>query len=115
MRTIIATIATLAAVVLLCSCGGGGGFTGFPPAPASIAGPSLRAVEEFHGNGLLASQGTVLDENGRALRHGRWRSWFANGQARWDGTYQRDGIAADQPWREWNEDGSIRDDAADGR
>jgi len=98
------------AVVLIAGCGGG---SSAGSTSSASAGP-LRMVEQRHANGQLAAQGTVLDESGGgSLRHGQWQTWFDHGQLRWKGDYRRGAIAADQPWREWNADGSVRDDAGD--
>ncbi len=105
-------IASLAGIViLLAACGGGSSASSTNAATGSTA---LRLVEERHANGQLAAQGTVLDVGGRAVRQGRWRTWFENGRLRWEGDYRRDVIDNTRPWREWNADGSVRDDSGDG-
>ena len=99
----------LAVLVLLAGCGGGSS----AGKASSSAGAGLRQVEEHHPNGRLAAKGTVIDEGSLALRHGTWKTWHDNGQIRWEGEYRRDAIDQDKHWREWNADGSIRDDASD--
>ena len=101
--------AFLAFVILLAGCGGGSS-----AGPAADATAGLRPVEERHANGQLAAKGTVLDEAGVSRRHGSWRTWHVNGQLHWAGEYRHDAVDQARPWREWNADGSIRDDADDG-
>ncbi len=100
-----------AVLILVVGCGGGSA----KPSTAATPDAGLRQVEEFHPNGQLAAKGTVLDEGSLARRHGRWRTWFDNGQMRWEGDYRRDAVDQGQHWREWNADGSIRDDSSDGQ
>lgn len=100
----------VAFVILLAGCGGG---SSAGPTPVD-ATAGLRPVEERHPNGQLAAKGTVLDEGGVVRRHGVWRTWFDSGQVRWEGDYRRDAVDQARPWREWNADGSIRDDSGDG-
>ena len=105
---------TLALAVLVLIAGCGGGSSAGQASSSASAGAGLREVEEHHPNGRLAAKGTVMDEGSLALRHGAWQTWHDNGQIRWEGEYRRDAIAQDRHWREWNADGSIRDDASDG-
>lgn len=100
--------ALLAMVGALAGCGGGAS-----AAPETDAAAGMRVVEQRYASGQLAAQGTVLDEGSTALRQGRWRTWFENGQLRWEGEYRRDAVDTARPWREWNADGSVRDDSGD--
>jgi hypothetical protein len=107
-----ALIALAGTVLLLAGCGGGSS-AGAAATPA-VSDAGTRVLETRHPNGQLATQGTVVDQGGAAQRHGAWRTWFDNGQLRWEGSYRNGQVASDRPWREWNPDGSVRDDSGDG-
>lgn len=117
MHRFASRLSTATAVVLLAACGSAGGSGAGTP----NRDEGLRVVEKRYDNGQLAEQGTVLDTPQGALRHGQWRFWFRDGDLRWQGSYVRDAIDGARPWREWNDDGSVRndwrdavDDASDG-
>ena len=107
-------------LVLVASCGGGGGGGGSSPDPAPGSGrmqvtsywdaPANTAIKET-GEVALNTSGAPTDR-----KEGRWEFTFAPAsgggrqatlvyvQGVWDRTQQ---------WREWNADGSIRNDWQD--
>ena len=47
------------------------------------------------------------------VRHGAWKRWFEDGVLQWQGNFERGSVDRAKPWREWNNDGSVRDDWRD--
>src|SRR4051812_48326831 len=96
-------------LIATAGCGGGGGRSvqSEPPIPPS----SLVLIERYYDNGRPKERGYV--DSSTQQRYGAWQYWFDNGQLRWDGNYEADAIDGSLPWREYNRDGSVRQDWQD--
>lgn len=99
------SITVLVAVLLaLAGCGGGGGGGGSSSADTvTLTWPS----------GRIMAQGSYAV--GTTTRTGEWREFFdaPGSPQQWRRTYVAGIWDQGKDWREWNADGSIRNDAAD--
>lgn len=95
--------ATIVAGLLLASCGGGGDGGGSSSSTVTLTYPS----------GRIMAQGTY--EPGTTTRTGVWTEYFdQNGSPQqWKKTYVGGTWDQAKDWREWNADGSIRNDFTD--
>jgi hypothetical protein len=93
-------------VLLLASCGGGGGDGAAPPAGAT-------PVTLYHPSGRIAAQGFFAP--GTTTRVGTWREFFdlAGSPRQWDRSYAGGAWDRAAAWREFNADGSTRNDWTD--
>ena len=99
-------------VLLLAGCGGGGG--GGSDAGPTVTGPTTTTtVTLYHQSGRMAATGTVLA--GTTIKTGVWSEYFdVEGSPRqWQRSYTQDTWDTAKDWREWNADGSVRNDASD--
>lgn len=87
--------------LLLAACGGGGG------------GGSDNSVTLTYPSGRIMAVGEYLP--GTTTRTGEWKEYFdLNGSPQqWRKTYVNGSWDQTKDWREWNADGSIRDDVSD--
>lgn len=99
-------IATAAVSIFLAACGGGGG-------GSSAGGAAINAVTLTYPSGRIMATGTF--ESGTTTRSGEWKEYFDQDGSpqQWRKTYVTGSWDHAQDWREWNADGSIRNDRAD--
>jgi hypothetical protein len=92
-------------VLLLASCGGGG------DAAAPLAGAT--PVTLYHPSGRIAAQG--FQAAGTTTRVGIWREYFdlVGSPRQWDRSYAAGTWDRAVAWREFNADGSTRNDWSD--
>lgn len=99
--TLLAT--TVVFALLLVACGGGGGGGGGSGNNVTLTYPSGRimAVGEY--------------APGTTTRTGIWKEYFdqAGSPQQWRKTYVGGSWDQTKDWREWNADGSIRNDVTD--
>lgn len=94
------------AIFAVSACSGGGG------APDTVAS-ATTPVTLYHASGRIAAQGHYL--TGTTTRTGAWTEHFdvEDAPVRYERTYTAGVWDESQPWREWNVDGSLREDADD--
>lgn len=96
---------TITFIVLLVfvGCGGGGGGSDGVATTVTLTYPS----------GRIMAQGSYLA--GTTTRSGEWREYFdvAGSPLQWRRTYVAGAWDTAKDWREWNADGSIRNDVGD--
>lgn len=103
-------IITAVLVLLLSACGGGGGGdAGTAVTPPTGATP----VTLYHPSGRIAAQGFYT--TGTTTRVGVWNEFFdQNGSPKqWDRSYANGSWDQAVAWREFNADGSTRNDWSD--
>jgi hypothetical protein len=102
LRSLTLLGATGALGLLLASCGSGGG-----------GGSSSNSVTLTWPSGRIMAQGAY--EPGTTTRTGVWTEYFdqAGSPQQWRKTYVGGTWDKSQDWREWNADGSIRNDWGD--
>lgn len=102
-RSLTLLAATVAFAFVLTACGGGGGGDSGSNNSVTLTYPSGRimAVGEY--------------ASGTTTRTGEWKEYFdQNGSPQqWRKTYLNGSWDQAKDWREWNADGSIRNDATD--
>lgn len=101
-RSLTLLTATVALGLLLAACGGGGG-----------GGSTSNTVTLTYPSGRVMAVGEY--EPGTTTRTGEWKEYFdQNGSPQqWRKTYVSGSWDQTKDWREWNADGSIRNDASD--
>jgi hypothetical protein len=104
INRIIAVFAAFSFALAGCSGGKGG-------SSSSVPNSSVTEVRKYYTNGQLKEHGFVV--TGTTTKTRDWVFYFDNGQKRWEGTYAAGVVDDDKHWREWNQDGSIRDDQTD--
>lgn len=102
LRSLTLLGATVLVGLLLASCGGGGG-----------GGSSSNTVTLTYPSGRIMATGAY--EPGTTTRTGVWTEYFdQNGSPQqWKKTYVAGTWDQTKDWREWNADGSIRNDWGD--
>lgn len=102
-RSLTLLTATVVFALLLTACGGGGGGDSGSSSTVTLTYPSGRimAVGEY--------------ESGTTTRTGEWKEYFdQNGSPQqWRKTFVSGSWDKAKAWREWNADGSIRNDVSD--
>lgn len=104
---LIAFLGAIILVVLLAACGGGGG-DGGAAAPAGATPVTL-----YHPSGRIAAQGFHL--TGTTTRVGAWEEFFdqPGSPRQWRRRYADGAWDRASAWREFNADGSTRNDWTD--
>jgi hypothetical protein len=105
VRSLLLLVVTIVIALLLASCGGGGGGGG--------GGSSSTTVTLTWPSGRIMAQGAY--EPGTTTRTGVWTEYFdENGSPQqWKKTFVAGTWDQTKDWREWNTDGSIRNDWTD--
>jgi hypothetical protein len=100
-RSLTLLIATVAIAALIAGCGGDGG--GGPDTSVTLSYPS----------GRIMAVGAY--EPGTTTRTGVWKEYFdqAGSPQQWRKTYIGGIWDKTRDWREWNADGSVRNDITD--
>ena len=102
LRSFLLLAVTIVTALSLASCGGGGG-----------GGGSSSTVTLTYPSGRIMAKGAY--EPGTTTRTGVWTEYFdQNGSPQqWRKTYVGGTWDQAKDWREWNADGSIRNDVSD--
>ena len=102
-RSLTALAATLVVGLMLASCGGGGGG----------GGSSSNTVTLTYPSGRVMAVGAY--EPGTTTRTGEWKEYFDEDGSpqQWRKTYVGGSWDQTKDWREWNTDGSVRNDVSD--
>jgi hypothetical protein len=100
-RSLTLLTATVVLGLFLASCGGGGGSGSNNSVTLTYPSGRIMAVGEY--------------EPGTVTRTGEWKEYFdQNGSPQqWVRTYVSGTWDQTKDWREWNADGSIRNDLSD--
>lgn len=102
LRLLTVLAIAIALALPLASCGGGGG-----------GGSSSNTVTLTYPSGRIMAQGAY--EPGTTTRTGVWTEYFdeSGSPQQWKKTYVAGTWDQTKDWREWNPDGSIRNDWTD--
>lgn len=95
----------IAVLLALAGCGGGGGGGGASSGPATVT--------LTYPSGRIMAVGTYAP--GTTTRSGEWQEYFdeAGSPQQWRRSYVDGTWDPVKDWREWNADGSIRNDVGD--
>lgn len=109
MRTPTPIIIAVITLMISACGGGGGGDAGAAVTPPSGATP----VTLYHPSGRIAAQGWYAA--GTTTRVGAWNEFFDqnNSPKQWDRSYANGSWNQAVAWREFNADGSTRNDWTD--
>jgi hypothetical protein len=117
MKAIFTILLGAGLIASFTGCGGGGGYDD----TTVLAEPTLVERVSYYPNGMIIEKGLV--QTGTDIQEGEWWSYYNEASAtQWGGINQKPkwrrwfktGVwVQDEPWREWNQDGSIRDDYTD--
>lgn len=102
---LILLVLTITGAVLLSGCGGGGG--------GGADSSSSATVTLTYPSGRVMAVGQY--EPGTTTRTGQWKEYFdqPGSPQQWKRSYTSGTWDKAKDWREWNADGSIRNDASD--
>jgi hypothetical protein len=105
-RSLILLSATVMLSLVLAACGSGGG-------GGSGGGSTSNTVTLYYPSGRVMAVGDYAP--GTTTRTGEWKEYFdENGSPlQWRKNYANGSWDQAKDWREWNTDGSIRNDASD--
>ncbi len=105
MRT-LAIMVCVVLMLLVAACGGGG--DAGAPAPSGVTPVTL-----YYPSGRIAAQGFYAE--GTTTRVGAWNEFFDQGGSpkQWDRSYTSGSWDQAVAWREFNADGSTRNDWTD--
>lgn len=117
MKPILVALLGIGLIAAFAGCGGGSyDDTTIPPAS------TLVKQEINYPDGLVQETGAV--QTGTSIREGEWWGYYdassstpTNGiyqKPQWRKWFRQGQWIQTEPWREWNQDGSIRDDYTDG-
>jgi hypothetical protein len=111
MRNTLAITGVIMIALLFSACGGGGGGGGGGGTTAAPSGTT--PVTLYHPSGRIAAQGFYT--TGTTTRVGTWAEYFDldGSPKQWDRSYANGVWNESVAWREFNADGSTRDDWTD--
>ena len=101
VRRLLINALVILVLLVPAGCGGGGG-------GGSSTVTATEAVTTYYPSGRIEATGFVLA--GTAIKTGPWvvHHDVVGSPEKWRGSYHQNAIDTAKPWRESNEDGSIR-------